>query len=214
MPTKALLQNKPPSRPFEPLALNNLKNLRKEKKLTLEKLAELSQLSPSYLSRLEMGTRRFNTDILQKLSTILHCHPSDLIEGKKTVPSSGIKDLPIYRTQTNMQGVDFRKPINHIVRPEALIGINTAFGIYIDDTSYSPKYMSGDTLFIHTERPIAQGCSIFAITTTDSIRIGQFEEWANSTLLLREFSQDRKLLTIPHTSLRVVYRIIGSIEIA
>jgi transcriptional regulator with XRE-family HTH domain len=195
------------------LSSNNLKNLRKEKKLTLEKLAELSSLSPSYLSRLEVGTRRFNMDILQKLSHILECHPSDLIESNIKY-SESVKDLPIYGARPNAETIDFGSPLEHGKRPHALSGIKTAFGIYIRDAAYAPKYMPGDIIYIHPDRPLAQGCPALAISKDDKIIIGQFEEWVKSNLLLRDFSGMRDFFTIPHSTLRVVYRVIGSIESA
>ncbi len=196
---------------LESISLNNLKILRKEKKLTLEKLAELTRLSPSYLSRLEAGTRRFNMDILQKLSHILECHPSDLIESNIKYPVSS-KDLPIYATRPTTEAIDFSSPLEHGKRPDALIGVKTAFGIYIRDLAYEPKYMPGEIIYVHPDRPLAQGCPALAICMDERIIIGQFEEWAKSNLLLRDFSGPRNFFTVPHSSLRVVYRVIGSIE--
>ena len=211
MQKEALLKKKSPAHPLESNIANNLKSLRKKKKLTLERLAELTRFSASYLSRLEVGKRRFNTDILHKLSQVLECHPSDIIDSQGSSPLY-IKDLPIYGTRPGEDNIDFSAPLEVINRPEVLAGIKTAFGIYISDNGHLPKYTPGETIFVHPDRPLTQGCSAFAITKKDTIVMGHFEEWAKGDLLLLEFGGSQKFFTIPHASLRVVYRIIGSIE--
>lgn len=65
---------------FGSLRSSVLKILRKKRNLTLEQLSHLTQTSPSYLSRLENGTRRLNTDLLRKLAHALDCQPSALLE--------------------------------------------------------------------------------------------------------------------------------------
>ena len=58
---------------------SHLKTLRRARGFTLEILSELTGISPSYLSRLEGGARRLNTDLLERLSTVLGCQPGDLL---------------------------------------------------------------------------------------------------------------------------------------
>src|SRR3990167_1491006 len=56
-----------------------LRDIRLSRDMTLEELAEVSGLSPSYLSRLESGSRRLNVDTINRLSDALRCEPSDLL---------------------------------------------------------------------------------------------------------------------------------------
>ncbi|MEN8236679.1 MAG: helix-turn-helix domain-containing protein [Pseudomonadota bacterium] len=56
-----------------------LRDIRLSRGLTLEELSELSKLSPSYLSRLESGSRRLNVDTINRLSQALNCQPSALL---------------------------------------------------------------------------------------------------------------------------------------
>lgn len=60
---------------------SSLKILRRARSLTLEALSELTGISPSYLSRLESGGRRLNTDLLERLSAVLGCQPGDLLNN-------------------------------------------------------------------------------------------------------------------------------------
>src|SRR3990167_2084631 len=116
MPKENLVNKSILADSIDSLSSNNLKSMRKEKKLTLGKLAELTRLSPSYLSRIEVGSRRMNTDILQKLSRILECHPSDLLDPRGR-SSMVTKDLPVYRTQPGNQNVDFASAADQTYRP-------------------------------------------------------------------------------------------------
>ena len=69
-----------------------LREFRLLRGLTLEELADQTDLSPSYLSRLESGSRRLNADILQKLSEALGCHPGDLLISANSDGNSGTHD--------------------------------------------------------------------------------------------------------------------------
>ena len=60
---------------------HNLKAIRRARGLTLEELAAQTNLSLSYLSRLESGNRKINLDILVTLSKSLQCEVTDLIYG-------------------------------------------------------------------------------------------------------------------------------------
>ncbi len=57
-----------------------LRDVRLSRGMTLEELADISQLSPSYLSRLESGSRRLNSDTINRLAQSLQCRPNDLLE--------------------------------------------------------------------------------------------------------------------------------------
>ena len=56
-----------------------LKNIRLSRGFTLEELSEIAGMSPSYLSRLESGSRRLNVDTINRLAHALKCQPSVLL---------------------------------------------------------------------------------------------------------------------------------------
>jgi transcriptional regulator with XRE-family HTH domain len=62
--------------------MTHLKFLRKRTGLTLEILSELTGISVSYLSRLESGSRRLNTDLIRRLSSAFNCDPAELLVDK------------------------------------------------------------------------------------------------------------------------------------
>ena len=60
--------------------MTHLKYLRKRSGYTLETLSEITSISISYLSRLESGSRRLNTDLIKRLSHAFGCTPSELLQ--------------------------------------------------------------------------------------------------------------------------------------
>lgn len=56
-----------------------LKEWRKSRGYTQERLAEMTGMSVGYLSDLEKGKRRYNQDLLETLATALQCEPADLL---------------------------------------------------------------------------------------------------------------------------------------
>lgn len=60
---------------------NFVREWRKHRKLTQEKLAELTGYTPSSISQLETGVQGYEEATLVKLSQALACRPGDLISG-------------------------------------------------------------------------------------------------------------------------------------
>jgi XRE family transcriptional regulator, master regulator for biofilm formation len=62
-----------------------LKRLRKEKGFTLEELAERAEISTSYLSHIERGTRQAPLTTLENLARVLGVNFYDLFASSSTV---------------------------------------------------------------------------------------------------------------------------------
>lgn len=58
---------------------NNINLLRKKAGLTVQELADKSGYTRAYINQLKAGTKRLNSDVINKLSAVLKCAPSDLI---------------------------------------------------------------------------------------------------------------------------------------
>lgn len=59
--------------------MNRIKQLRKDKGLTLQALAELVGTDKSQINRLERGERRLTTEWMERLAGALACTPADLL---------------------------------------------------------------------------------------------------------------------------------------
>ncbi|OJX12264.1 MAG: hypothetical protein BGO77_03695 [Caedibacter sp. 37-49] len=180
-----------------------LRDLRLQRGYTLEELADLTKLSPSYLSRLESGTRRLNADILQRLAHVLSCHPGDLLltdaqsskfvmmsrmqneNNETTDATSSVRfstpDLPLYRifNKNSKNIMDFESPQEWIARPQELVGIAGAISFCLDSNNnqYELRYRSGDHIFAHPTRPLSPQCSVLLVSHDNEAIVGEFEGW-------------------------------------
>jgi transcriptional regulator with XRE-family HTH domain len=206
---------------------------------TLKELADVIQMSPSYLSRIEGGSRRLNSDILETLSQALSCRPADLLPQKRrhtggkemeTATPSVEKDLPVYRLAGTMEthGHIYTDVVEQwILRPVELSGIKGAFACVIQDSSFGPRYSDGDRILIHPTAPFSNQCSVLAITNDNEAYIGRFMSWdgreamAANPLLTLEISSSKRdelpkiqKVTFERSQLKGIYRIIGTLEAA
>lgn len=218
-----------------------LRDLRLQRGYTLEELAELTRLSPSYLSRLESGSRRLNADILQRLALVLSCHPGDLLphdsHTSKFVPQSSwtkegsmgtSQDLPLYCLEKKSDGsliLDVSSAKEWVNRPPEMTGVANAFAFSIEDQGVSPRYGKQDRIFAHPARSLTPECHMLAVNANDEAFVGQFLGWraddagqpdALELKVMAPSSQGftEKHLFIPRSELKASFRIVGTMEAA
>jgi len=234
-----------------------LKALRRDRGLTLELLSQLADVSPSYLSRLENGTRRLNTDIIDRLSAALGCDPSELLNicapsprvGQSMAPSGRMarggggsdvyglrgdgqseapafkRDFPVFTISTDLGAfpsaqarpsvVDFSTPADWVVRPHGFAGVQKAFGLYVVDEGYAPRYMSGETLYVHPSKALMHRCSVFVLLQTGQVFVRQFHGWSEKSLRLSHLNahpSEENIVDIPKEDLKAVHKIVGCFE--
>ncbi len=61
----------------------NIKKARNRKHLTQEQLAELVELSPKHISRIEVGTKFVTAESLQRIAAVLQVEPAALFTTSK-----------------------------------------------------------------------------------------------------------------------------------
>jgi|GEM_PF-3121463 len=205
-----------------------LRSLRKSKGYTLADVASLTGLSPSYISRLEAGDRRYNSDVLSKLASVLGCNEYDLLkksdDGMPVVKETTYvpqKDLPLYKSMagnavpggkdTDYAVADFETPSARIFRIPPLLGIKAAFAFHIVDGINSPKYRKGDLIFVHTERPIARTCPVVLVSLTNQIILGELIDWDDTTVTIKHFGQVENI-KFEKKNLQATYSVIGSFD--
>lgn len=166
-----------------------LRDLRIKAGLTLEELSDATKMSPSYLSRLESGSRRLNEDIINRLSTALKCTPADLLmtipanDGQRSASlfsaenSNAVADLPVYTITKNQDGHPVLSPSADTLvnRPSDYIGIRNAFGVKLENSFWCPRYREGDTLLCNPFAPLKDGCSILVKTNANDVYVGTYQ---------------------------------------
>lgn len=211
-----------------------LKDLRKKRGFTLAELAELTGISPSYISRLEAGGRRMNSDLLMKFSSALGCSEYELvkshlnIEGEhphqkmdKEVSYLPQKDLPVYKLLPgdavpggkaedypvgNFDALDHK-----VFRLPYLLGIKSAFALQIASDENAPKYRKGDLVFINPDKPISKGNPIVLISEKNEVIIGELTEWDDTMIVVKNFKSE-KTAKFSRKELQASYPIICTLD--
>lgn len=71
---------------------NWIKEIRKDKGFSVEKLANLVGVSAPYITMLENSERRIYYDVLKKIADALECHPLDITDGPANVAPPATRD--------------------------------------------------------------------------------------------------------------------------
>lgn len=218
-----------------------LREFRLQRGYTLEELAELTRLSPSYLSRLESGSRRLNADILNRIAFVLSCHPGDLLPHdshtskftaqnslkEENTPVSLPQDLPLYALEKSAEGkikLNTQCAEAWIARPPEVFGVARAFAFKVcqENTYYSPT----DHVFTHPTRSLTTSCKMIAVNAQDEAFIGRFKGWTSDesghphSLEMVVFEKEseaifkEKIIKIERSELKASYRIVGTMEAA
>lgn len=98
--------------------MTHLKYLRKKSGYTLDALSQITSISISYLSRLESGSRRLNTDLIKRLSKAFGCDPAELLQES---PAENRVITPIEFTRRRRMDLicrDGMMPLYFITRDE------------------------------------------------------------------------------------------------
>ena len=216
-----------------------LRELRIRSGYTLEDLAEVIHMSPSYLSRLESGSRRLNADIMQRLSQALSCSPAELLPhttygtnatfGTPATSSTASNtnypvDLPVYElkgTADNKGKLETTVTEQWIPRPVDFVGITNAFACIVKNSQWAPRYMDGDRLFLHPSAPLRPLCAVLVTQKNGDTYIGRLKEMKNdihhaSIILENSYANKEeeraKTLSIPQSEIASSYRIMGTLE--
>ena len=223
---KALIRKRRPSK-------HPLRQLRIQANYTLDELAQVANLSPSYLSRLENGTRRLNEDILQRLSIALSCSPNELLpytvnnnvtsisNHKKNERNNYSVDLPVYRllgdSNSNSGSIDATLAQEWIPRIPELSGVANAFSCCVESSCWSPRYMDGDKILVHPTLPLKQNCSVIVISNEGKVYLGRLLDidMSNNSqdITIELFNNTvEKNITLKQSDIKYSYKIIGVLE--
>lgn len=164
------------------MAPNRLKELRKLSGMTLEALAEKAELSPSYVKRLEDGSRNLSVKHLQAFAAALGVTSRDIVEGdaaptmKPTEPrvirpagpeasevekvGEGWPDLGddwIDVRGVTVGGDDsyfyFGDVIDQVRRPPGIRNAKNVAALNVAGESMVPRYFPGELIYVQQREP-------------------------------------------------------------
>lgn len=154
--------------------ITHLKFLRKKSGYTLESLSRITNISISYLSRLESGARRLNTDLIRRLSEAFNCDPAELLQESShdvaiVTPVATVTDfsrkrrgdmvsrespVPLYKVAPSEESEDklmlkIYPPSEWLPRPLELFGRTNVLGLRCEEY-FLPDFNPTATVFLES----------------------------------------------------------------
>ena len=215
--------------------MTHLKYLRKRSGYTLEMLSEITSISISYLSRLESGSRRLNTDLIRRLSHAFGCEPAELLQevshdshvvtpvefNKRRKPENIIRDatMPLYYISDESNGSSIKQcsPAEWRHRPTELASKSEVIAIKAG-SHFSPHFSCSSTLYLEPAGSLSPESTIIAL------KDGQFlikKIWSitptslqlcdigDIELLKTGKAGNDKLMNVDRSSLDAIYKVVG-----
>lgn len=172
---------------------NPLRQVRVESGLTLDDLAESSGLSPSYLSRLEGGSRRLNMEILELLCETLSCHQDVLMPMTKLPEKTdyakkvsagpiasvaSIKKMTCYTLSADgSQGYTINNETSLVKRPVALANSSQGFSLAVNDESLIQAFnVHHQLIYVDPTAHFAIADKVFVQTAQDHCALGMLKD--------------------------------------
>ena len=218
--------------------MTHLKYLRKRSGYTLETLSEITSISISYLSRLESGSRRLNTDLIRRLSHAFACDPAELLQEvshdshvitpvefnkrKRSDLPSRDTQMPLYCISADVENADtllvkICSPAEWRHRPAELLSKNDLLAIKAE-TYFKPHFSESSTIYLEPSSNLVPESTV-VILTHGEIMIKKIWSITPTSLQLcnlgdieslknDSLSQDR-LVTMDRRSLDAIYKVVG-----
>lgn len=218
---------------------NRIAEIRDERGMTQEKLAEAANTGRSMIVKLERGERKLSVDWIVRLAKALRVSPKELLPPEEenpvpiaTTPSIrqlpvdlppnleahpvdfGPPDLPVYGRAAGGSGdlimpVE-QPPVEWTYRPTQLKGVSDAFAIFVSGDSMRPMYKPGQTLWIHPHLPLVSGEGVLVVFRDDRAIIKEFVRRSDAEIAVLEYRPTEREFTIPWSEIRQAYRIVGA----
>lgn len=105
--------------------------------------------------------------------------------------------LPVYGLATGgpTGHADFNgEVVDRIARPPMLASVNTAYAVYVSGDSMEPRYMPGETVYVHPGKPVRKGhfvvVQVAGLNDGDPPRgfVKRFVGWIDSRLVLHQYN--------------------------
>lgn len=217
--------------------ITHLKYLRKKSGYTLEALSEITSISISYLSRLESGSRRLNTDLIKRLSHAFGCDPAELLQEtshenkiiapvefnkKKRVESGRENSMPLYcvapdENDASKLTIKICSPAEWKHCPAELANKCDVFAMKADEY-FKPYFSGSSTLYLEPANNLAPE-SIVVVMNCGRVMIKKVWSVTPTSLQLCDIgdiellkqgklSKD-KLIEADRSALDVTYKVVG-----
>lgn len=210
-----------------------VKELLRERRWTTKMLAEKTGMSESYLTHIKNGTRRWNEDILKRLSEAFELHPielfiarkksadrrdrvakKDLIDNSrqrvtpKMVPV--MKDIPAHPSPYNNELMQVTSGYKGVFIPVVGFEDSDMFCIKLESNSLRPRFTKGDYVIVSPAAEVSSG-DIVAVEFGDKNVTRAFMQVSYGDDLVILESLSHKHAPIALTRSKDAYRFVGKV---
>jgi phage repressor protein C with HTH and peptisase S24 domain len=216
---------------------NRIREFRERAGLSMQALADRVGTTAPQINKLEKGERRLTVDWMVRIGRALSIDPAQLMitdhnaappgasphpalpPGLKAVSVDiGQTDLPVLgRAQGGKNGVlsipAEQPPIDWTYRPPQLRGVPDAFAVFAYDDSMHPMYKHGQMLWIHPHLPVKSGDGVLVIKHSDEAIIKELVRRSGTDVTLRQYQPEMHDFMLPLSEIRVMFRIIGALDL-
>lgn len=137
-----------------------LRELRKNKKMSMKELGAIFDLSESTISLYETGKRRIDTDMLQKFADFFEVSV-DYILGRdiqhSTPTKKGIKIPVLGRVAAGIPITAVEDILDYEEIEESLAKTGEFYGLQIKGTSMEPRMKEGDVVIVRRQDDVESG---------------------------------------------------------
>ena len=100
-------------------------------------------------------------------------------------------------------------PIGYTPRPASLVGVRSAYAIYMVGDSMEPRYEPGWLLHVNPFKPPTRGRDVVVYKEDNAVLIKQFVSWEGDTLVLRQLNPP-ETLRIRRDQVRECHLVVGA----
>ncbi|MCB1424097.1 MAG: helix-turn-helix transcriptional regulator [Nitratireductor sp.] len=171
---------------------NNLKQIREEKGLTQEQLADAMGVHYTTINRIEnkptlapKWVKRFAEYFKVPESRLVGMEP-DTESGKRFLPVFGLAAGAV--RGTHRMDSD---PVEYLPAPPALAHVRDAYALIVTGNSMEPRYASGEVIFLHPHRPCRNGDHVVIQELIDggiTVSIKQLDKLTDEHVVTRQYN--------------------------
>lgn len=174
--------------------------------LTQRGLAARMGLDPAAVNRMLYGRRGIMAEEIPIIEDYLglkltQTPPPAAHSAPQTMPEN-LPPLPV----RNMQGDS--APIDWVARHPAQAGIQAAFAIYAENENMAPRYLRGETVYVHPHRPPAPPQDVVLLAPSGAMTLCRLLDNAGDTLRVAFFNPPSEE-TLPRAGYAAIYAVVG-----
>lgn len=204
--------------------------IRRAKKITLDRVADALGVSKTYIWKLENGDRTLSDRWVERIAPVLGVSADTILKKSELTNPNGL-DAPLIRTQPPVQGKkdlpvlgaaiggghtmqfpDNGSVFEYVERPARLIGVPTAFAVYCVGDSMAPRYEPGEILHCHPNRPLSRGDYVVVECTDGTGLIKRYVKGDNQSVTLEQFNP-AKVFQVPRERIKSIALIVGTARV-